>query len=150
MSKNEERINEMKDVIRGELLKVDEGKIAGGDDLFYKAVEPDGVTEDSLKTHVKAVVNYSAAATGVSGEIALEAMKADPALEQVGSEFGLGALGVVKNNIKRESTYSVAGKEGTTYGANRAQIDFAPGRTGTPLNAETAAIKALFAAQFGE
>lgn len=150
MSKNEERISAMKDVIRAAALKPEEGKLAGDDGLFYAAVEPDGVTPDSVKTHVTAIVNYAAAATGVSGEIALEAMKADSSMDELKTEFSLGHFGAMHNSIKKETEYKVAGKEGKSYGSNRAQVDFAPGRTGSPLNAEVAGIKALFSAEFGK
>lgn len=149
MSQNQNRVEEMKTVIREAALQPIDGKITGDVSLFEKAIEPDGLTLKDVDKVVRATVNYSAAAHGVSGEIALAAMTADKSIENLETEFDLGTVGSLKGSIAQEKSYNVAGKTGTTFGQNRAEIVFAPGRTGTPLNAEISGIKALFGAEFG-
>lgn len=146
---NQARIDEMKTLIRDAALKPVDGVITGDVSLFEQAIAPDGLTLDGVEKVVRATVNYSAAAHGVCGEIALEAMKEDGDLESLNTEFSLGAVGSLKGQINREKEYNVAGSKGVTHGSNRAQIAFAPGRTGTPLNAEISGMKALFSAEFG-
>lgn len=148
MNKREERIEEIKEQIRGAKIPVIDARITGEESLFEEVIKGDDLTLKDVEKVVKAVVNYSAAAHGVGSETAAEAMQKDPELDAVEIQFSLGPVGNYNGHVAKSTEYKSFGKEGVSYGTNRAKIEFAPGRIGTPLNAEVAATKALFSGIF--
>lgn len=148
MSKKEQdqaQIDQLKGEYKKVIGKLEDGVIKTNGSEVFDANLPEGLTPKLVRELQNYVTNTVSAAHEVHGEVAINAMAKDKALESVRADIDLGSLGSQtsyygRKNVGRNPSTQ---EEVITMGPNRARVDIAGGTSGWRFNAAKQAIKDL-------